>query len=194
MNYPLASPGVFRTIQGEGALMGYPMIFVRLAGCSIGCHQCDTDYKTGSRLDVSEIAKELNRIHRGEQWVFITGGEPADHDLGPLVEKCRLFGHVAMVTSGHKPLGGVKVDYLMVSPHGRPKDFVLTNATHINLVPGLNGLTLSDWKGYDFSRFNYKWVTPLHGSQESMASCTEWLEKHADWRLGIQAHKHWGIA
>jgi organic radical activating enzyme len=41
---PIAPNGIFRTIQGEGALMGVPMIFVRLAGCSIGWDVMGADY------------------------------------------------------------------------------------------------------------------------------------------------------
>lgn len=33
MKYPVTS--VFRSLQGEGHFVGYPMTFVRLAGCSV---------------------------------------------------------------------------------------------------------------------------------------------------------------
>lgn len=39
MTYLLAPEGVFWTLQGEGALQGTPMAFVRLAGCSVKCKQ-----------------------------------------------------------------------------------------------------------------------------------------------------------
>lgn len=32
MNYPLARNGIYRTVQGEGDLIGVPMSFVRLNG------------------------------------------------------------------------------------------------------------------------------------------------------------------
>ena len=34
----------FYSIQGEGATVGQPAIFVRLQGCSVGCGWCDTKY------------------------------------------------------------------------------------------------------------------------------------------------------
>lgn len=56
--YPLArGGGVFATIQGEGALLGVPMVFVRLAGCSVGCPRCDTDYAVGERMDARDVAR-----------------------------------------------------------------------------------------------------------------------------------------
>jgi organic radical activating enzyme len=33
---------VFRSWQGEGLLLGRRMVFVRLAGCTVGCRYCDT--------------------------------------------------------------------------------------------------------------------------------------------------------
>jgi 7-carboxy-7-deazaguanine synthase len=82
--YPLAPDGVFWTLQGEGALQGEPMAFVRLAGCSVGCAQCDTDYRVSRRLTCEEIVEEVRAVVPPAfvwPWVWITGGEPTDHDL-----------------------------------------------------------------------------------------------------------------
>ena len=195
MNYPLANPGVFRTIQGEGHLFGVPMTFVRLGGCSVACPGCDTNYAVHSRATAAEIAAKVRDLGRTE-WTFVTGGEPADHDLQPLLEELRLCGKVALVTSGHKPLGaaGQLIDFLSVSPHRTPAALPLTSGSQVNLVPGLNGLQLADWEGFDFGGFRYHYVTPLYGSAESLAECLAWLETHPGWRLGCQAHKSWGLA
>src|SRR5690348_9947144 len=81
MKYPLAPQGVFRTVQGEGALLGVPMVFIRLAGCSVGCAGCDTDYSPDSFRSLAEIEAEVKAVRGNAEWVFITGGEPADHEL-----------------------------------------------------------------------------------------------------------------
>ena len=41
---------VFPTIQGEAAWTGTPATFIRLQGCPVGCHWCDTKHTwpTGS--------------------------------------------------------------------------------------------------------------------------------------------------
>lgn len=70
---------IFRTIQGEGPYNGSPAIFVRLAGCSILCSLCDTQYTIGrkehnicklSERILSELKENLMDL------VVFTGGEP----------------------------------------------------------------------------------------------------------------------
>jgi organic radical activating enzyme len=50
--YGIAPDGIFWSLQGEAHLRGFQMAFVRLAGCSVGCPQCDTDYSLHERLTV----------------------------------------------------------------------------------------------------------------------------------------------
>jgi len=56
---PLAE--VFRSWQGEGLLLGRRMVFVRLAGCEVGCRYCDTAWAFRPPLSVA-----------------LTGGEPME--------------------------------------------------------------------------------------------------------------------
>lgn len=193
-NYPLAPDGIFRTIQGEGALLGVPMTFVRLAGCSIGCKQCDTIYSVKRRATAREIGMEVAAL--GTEWTWVTGGEPADYELWPLLEALRLCGRIALATSGYRGLraGGRLVDFLSVSPHGKPAELVLNSGNQLNLVPGLNGLRLEDWETFDAGKFDRCYVTPCDGRVHAVEECREWVDRHPGWRLGIQAHKTWGIA
>jgi 7-carboxy-7-deazaguanine synthase len=200
MHYALARHGIFATVQGEGALLGVPMVFVRLAGCSIGCAGCDTDYGVAERLTVEEITARV-RACGPCAWSWITGGEPADRELAPLVEGLRLCGRVALATSGHRSLGGIgnALDFLAVSPHGTPADLVLRRGSQLNLVPGLGGLELADWTWDRFpfapSQFPHAYVTPCDGKPETLAACLAFLKRcPADtYRLGVQAHKQWGL-
>ncbi|MHC4846455.1 MAG: 7-carboxy-7-deazaguanine synthase QueE [Planctomycetota bacterium] len=44
---------VFRSWQGEGLLLGRRQVFVRLAGCTVGCRYCDTAWAFDTPADVA---------------------------------------------------------------------------------------------------------------------------------------------
>jgi 7-carboxy-7-deazaguanine synthase len=196
--YPLARQGVFRTVQGEGALLGIPMVFVRLAGCSVGCAECETDYRAVERASAAEITLRGIAVRGNASWVWVTGGEPADHDLSELLDALRCCGRVALATSGGiSGCGGGFVDFLSVSPHGPPSKLLLTTGNQINLVPGLGGLDLRDWKYFTADGFTHRYVTPLWYTPgeraERVDECVLWLADRPDWKLGVQAHRLWAL-
>ncbi len=69
-------PEIFYSLQGEGARVGTPAVFLRLAGCNLTCRWCDTKYSWGMGIDmeVDDIAKCI--ISHGCPNLVITGGEP----------------------------------------------------------------------------------------------------------------------
>jgi organic radical activating enzyme len=83
MNYPVLE--IFYSIQGEGAHVGMPAVFVRLAGCPLSCPFCDTPSRNdkGTLMSVAEIMSEINKYQ--SELVILTGGEPTMHDLTELV-------------------------------------------------------------------------------------------------------------
>lgn len=203
MNYPLAPQGVFKTIQGEGVMLGVPMIFIRLAGCPVGCPQCDTDYSVAERVDEKEIARRVIACADGAQWVWLTGGEPTIHDLPTLVCEMRKYAfRTAVATSGintvlrgwgrHLPHKG-GVEFVSVSPHTVGDEWVHRRGDQLNVVPGLNGLKLEDFKYLDLSGFDNLYVTPM-APGGAVDECVDWVTRHPNWKLGVQAHKVWGLA
>jgi len=67
---------IFHSIQGESSWVGRPCVFVRLTGCPLRCHWCDTEYafSGGTKMAVAEI---LDRVRAfGCPLVEVTGGEP----------------------------------------------------------------------------------------------------------------------
>lgn len=77
------------TIQGEGPSLGAPAIFLRTAGCNLGCVWCDTAYtwdwkrfdrdKEVVKLDTAAVAQQI-AARRPDSWasgvLVLTGGEP----------------------------------------------------------------------------------------------------------------------
>lgn len=201
--YPLAKDAVFATWQGEGLLLGLSTVFVRLAGCPVGCPECDTDYRPDDRATAADIAVRAAEVRSAAcEWAWVTGGEPAVHDLGPLFAALRRAGFkVALATAGVRPLTD-RPDFLSVSPHKLDSSWLVRGGDQCNLVPGLNGLTLADIEAADragaFGRFRERWVSPAwyggNGTAGNVAECAAFVARRPGWRLGIQAHKSWGVA
>lgn len=77
---------IFTSIEGEGILFGTKTMFVRLAGCPLKCHWCDTTYAipmdSGSDFSVEEVKGKIeDQLLPNTYKVNFTGGEPlAQHE------------------------------------------------------------------------------------------------------------------
>lgn len=189
----LAPQGVYWTVQGEGHLAGEPSIFVRLAGCSVGCPSCDTNYKHHEDVAEEEVVRRCSALreeNRRAMYVWITGGEPTDQSLTLLNKLLWQAGFKpCLATSGVRKV----IDqwwWLSVSPH--TTDFVQRQGAEIKVVPGLNGVSIKelDLSGCSFS---YHYVQPMAGSRESLEECLEWLRDNRVWTMSPQSHKSWGL-
>lgn len=67
---------IFHSIQGESTFAGCPCVFVRLTGCHLRCHYCDTEYafREGEHRPIDDILHEV--LAHPTRLVEITGGEP----------------------------------------------------------------------------------------------------------------------
>ncbi|MGH8490991.1 MAG: radical SAM protein, partial [Gammaproteobacteria bacterium] len=67
---------IFLSLQGESSRVGLPTVFVRLTGCPLRCHYCDTAYAFhgGTRLPFNVILERITEYHA--RYVTVTGGEP----------------------------------------------------------------------------------------------------------------------
>ncbi len=67
---------IFYSLQGESSRVGLPTIFIRLSGCPMRCHYCDTAYafQGGSMMTIDEIMEAIKKYHT--HYVTVTGGEP----------------------------------------------------------------------------------------------------------------------
>ena len=99
---------IFLSLQGEGPSAGTPAHFVRLQGCDVGCHWCDTKYswdeRGGERMELEEIWTRALALGKAPLLV-VTGGEPlAQPGLTPLLEQALArWPRVEVETSGIEP-------------------------------------------------------------------------------------------
>jgi 7-carboxy-7-deazaguanine synthase len=98
---------IFKSIQGESTFAGLPCVFVRLTGCNLRCHWCDTAYAFhgGQKMTVDEVMSRVRQLGGG--LVELTGGEPLlQDDIYPLTD-CLLAEQfqVLVETSGERFIG-----------------------------------------------------------------------------------------
>ena len=90
---------IYRSVQGEGMLMGVPTTFVRFFACNLRCSWCDTKYswsvREGGTWDVmtpEQVAGEVAKL--GARHVVLTGGEPTlQRELAVLAMMLKERGH-----------------------------------------------------------------------------------------------------
>ena len=72
---------IFRSIQGEGKLVGINQVFVRFYDCNISCDWCDTrqqmiDQGEPLLLNEEDVFSEVSKLWSECHSVVLTGGEP----------------------------------------------------------------------------------------------------------------------
>lgn len=114
------------TIQGEGALIGEPTVFVRTGGCDYRCVWCDSLHavdpvhrQSWARMTTDQVWAEIMRLSRGKPLtVSLSGGNPAIQDFTALIARGHDAGYrFACETQGSvaKPWFG-DLDTLVLSP------------------------------------------------------------------------------
>lgn len=89
------------TIQGEGALIGEPTVFVRAGGCDYRCSWCDSLHAVESRyrhnwasMEPGAVWDKVRQLSGGQPLtVSLSGGNPAIQDFGPLIGLGRAAGY-----------------------------------------------------------------------------------------------------
>jgi 7-carboxy-7-deazaguanine synthase len=99
---------IFLSLQGEGPSAGTPAHFIRLQGCDVGCHWCDTKYtwsaEGGESIGLEELWSRARSLGEAKLLV-VTGGEPLEQTDAAEVIAAGLerWERVEVETSGIAP-------------------------------------------------------------------------------------------
>jgi 7-carboxy-7-deazaguanine synthase len=211
---------IYAAIQGEGVHTGVPMVILRLQGCTVGCPFCDTKetWEIGAAdeqsnvdetlgvnprwvsLTANDAAAYIKDRYESFKWVMVTGGEPGEQALAPLVNALHDRDYfVALETSGttdtHRDAG---FDWVCVSPKfdmpgGKTVvPAVLEAANEIKHVVGKRAhidqldailATLSLLPTTEIC------LQPMSMNPEATRLCVQTVQARG-WRLSIQVHKY----
>lgn len=214
---------LYTCVQGEGVQTGVAMVLLRLHGCAVGCPWCDTketwEFEPQNQVDTlaaalganpryvylsaAAIASHIQAEHSGPKWVLVTGGEPAQYNLRPLVGAIHQIGLKAAIETSGTEVGhvGAGFDWVCVSPKlnmpggkaiqpgalavadevkhvvGRQKDIDELDAllTDVPLKPEVQIC-----------------LQPVSTSEKATALCLEVVQQRG-WRLSVQMHKYIGV-
>ncbi len=100
---------IFYSLQGETSRVGLPTVFIRLTGCPLRCHYCDSAYAFtgGQSMTLQAIMDEVLRYPT--RYVTVTGGEPLAQKNSLLLMRmlCDAGYQVSLETSGALDVSGV---------------------------------------------------------------------------------------
>lgn len=202
---------IFLSVQGETSLVGLPTVFIRLTGCPLRCHYCDTTYAFhGGQWQVQDevIAKVAAY---GVPRVCVTGGEPlAQQSCLPLLKHlCDLDYAVSLETSGAIDIAAVDARVVRVVDLKTPA----SGECERNLWANIERLRPHDEVKFVIcDRPDYEWAREMLGRHGLADRCAvlfspsheqlpardlaDWiLEDRLPVRLQIQLHKIlWGGA
>jgi 7-carboxy-7-deazaguanine synthase len=197
---------IFYSLQGEARTVGLPTVFVRLTGCPLRCHYCDTEYafSGGELFSIGQIADRVAGF--APRYVTVTGGEPlAQKNCLPLLQQlCDAGYEVSLETGGAMSLAGVDERVVKVLDLKTPASGEMQRNDYSNiplLAPADQvKFVLCDRADYEWARFKldeYRLAekvadvlfSPSH-DQLSGRELAEWiLADNLRVRLQLQLHK-----
>lgn len=186
----------FYSVQGEGYYSGRPAVFIRLAGCDVGCVWCDVkeswDANEHNQIAISEIVDAV--VETNCKFVVITGGEPAMYNLEILTQKLHEIGcEIAIETSGVYALTG-EIDWVCFSPKKfkAPDDSIYQKADELKIIV--------------FNKHDLEWAekhaekvrkdcrlylqTEWEKRDEMAPLIVDFVKKNPQWNISVQTHKY----
>lgn len=207
MKQTLRITEIFHSLQGEARTVGLPTVFVRLTGCPLRCHYCDTAYafSGGELMSVADILARVAAYR--PRHVCVTGGEPLAQPncLPLLVALCDAGYQVSLETSGALDVSAVDPRVSRVVDLKTPGSGELGRNRYENLAV----LTAHDQVKFVIcSREDYDWavsklieyrlaervgevlLSPSH-QQVAPRELAEWIiADNLPVRLQVQLHKY----
>ena len=161
---------IFLSLQGEAREAGWPTVFVRLTGCPLRCHYCDTAYAFhgGEWWAIDDILAEVAR--HGVRHVCVTGGEPlAQKRCAVLLQRLCDAGYaVSLETSGAIDIGQADRRVSRVLDIKTPG----SGEAHRNLWDNIELLTAHDQVKFVLcGREDYEWATEVVRRHDLAARC-----------------------
>jgi organic radical activating enzyme len=187
------------TIQGEGYHQGKAAVFIRLAGCDVGCHWCDVKESWNAEafpaVRISDIVDGAK--HFESDIAVVTGGEPLMYDLVELTHQLKAAGFKRHIeTSGAYPLSG-EWDWICLSPKKFKQSIapMYTKADELKVII----YNKSDFQWAESLKTKVKTACKLYlqpeweQSDKMLPLMVDYVKHHPEWEISLQVHKFMNI-
>ncbi|MDH5516737.1 MAG: 7-carboxy-7-deazaguanine synthase QueE [Gammaproteobacteria bacterium] len=197
---------IFFSLQGETRTVGLPTVFIRLTGCPLRCHYCDTEYafSGGEKFTVKQILETTAGF--SPRYVTVTGGEPlAQKNCLSLLSLLSDQGYqVSLETSGALDISAIdrRVSVVMdlkTPASGEEAKNCYDNLTHIKSEDQIKFVICNrndyEWSKQQLQKYDLVnrceiLFSPVHG-KEMAKQLAEWvLEDRLAVRFQLQLHKY----
>jgi len=200
---------IFFSLQGESTRLGIPTIFIRLTGCPMRCHYCDTAYAfdDGQKMSFENIVEYIKPYK--SKFITLTGGEPlVQKEAYAFLEVlCDMGYQVSLETGGAESIKDVdervKIILDIKTPgSGELDNYLWENLKHLKLMDEIK-LVITSHNDYLWAKQTIK-DKKLIGKYEILFSpsyedmdvknLAQWiLDDALTVRLQLQQHKIiWG--
>ena len=189
----------FYTLQGEGFHTGQAAYFVRIGGCDVGCHWCDSkeswDASKYPPVPVDQIIEHAASFPA--KAIVVTGGEPSLYNLDYLCQGLKSKGiRTFLETSGSVPLTGMW-DWICLSPKkdAPPLSDIFKLADELKVIiedPGdfewaeKNAMSVKDGC---LTYLQPEWSV----SEQITPFIVKYIMDHPRWKISLQSHKYMRI-
>lgn len=191
---------LFHTLQGEGFHTGKSAVFIRLAGCDVGCIWCDVkeSWDANEHPEVSENYIVDQVLSYNTKFAVITGGEPTLYNLTSLVNKLKQNNvYTAIETAGTNHFSD-NLDWICFSPKKfkNPKESIYKLADELKVV--IYHPSDLEWALEHQKKISNKecqlYIQPEWSKMDTrMPLIINFLKENPKWRLSVQTHKFLNI-
>jgi len=192
---------IFYSLQGEGARIGTPTVFIRTTGCKAknACFQlgikCDTEFESGKEMSIEDILKWLKTNAPQCKEITWTGGEPLDQLTNEITLFFKEQGYFQAIETSGLHTCVENIDFICVSPK------VAEHVVKKNFPNGVSELRYVRHKGQEVPNpsveAKHYWLSPHSDgftiNSENLAHCIDLCIKNGKWKLSLQNHKIWNV-
>jgi organic radical activating enzyme len=187
----------FGTLQGEGYYTGRSAYFIRLSGCDVGCVWCDVKESWDLGAGKAYSVEEIKVLSEGFDFIVLTGGEPAMHDLRALTDMLhKEQKYISLETSGCYELNGA-VDWYTFSPKKfkKPHPEAYRKADELKVViyhP--SDLAWAEEHAKEVNDQCLLYLQPEWSKKDQLQEIIiDFITRNPRWRLSLQTHKFLNI-